>query len=211
MDPVNPPSQLSPRMTHCQRQALATQKLIVDTARALFIDQGYAATTIEAISAQAGVAVSTVYAAFGNKRAILRAIREAWHQESDQRNIYQEARQQADPQRRIALAAHATRRQWETGATMIAIYRGAAAVDPEAAAELAEALRGRKISQYHFISEMADRLRQGLSEAEAAALFHALTLPEIYEDLVGDAGWTPDQYETWLAGVLCQQLLGEVV
>jgi len=196
------------KVTHRQRQALATKQLIVDTARDLFIEQGYLGTTIEAISLQAGVAVSTVYAVFGNKRSILKAIREAWHEESGQRNIYQDAQKQTNPQTRIALAAHATRRQWETGATMIAIYRGAAAADLEAADELAAALRGRKTAQYHFINEMADMLRPGLNTAEAAAIFHALTLAELYEDLVGNAGWTPDQYEVWLAGVLCQQLLG---
>jgi hypothetical protein len=39
----------------------------------------------------------------------------------------------------MELAADATRRQWETGATMLSIYTSATAVDPEAAAELKEA------------------------------------------------------------------------
>ena len=77
------------KLTHRQRQALATRELIVDAACELFLAQGYMATTIEAISARAGVAVSTVYAVFRNKRGILQAIRERWHQESGQRDIYQ--------------------------------------------------------------------------------------------------------------------------
>ena len=66
---------------HRQRQALATQQLILETARALFLEQGYGITTIEAIAAAAGVAVSTVYAVYKNKRTLLKAIREAWHLE----------------------------------------------------------------------------------------------------------------------------------
>jgi AcrR family transcriptional regulator len=200
-------SNAKPNLTYRQRQALATQKLIVDSARDLFLEQGYGNTTIEAISARAGVAVSTVYAVFGNKRGILRAIREAWHQESRQRDIYQEARQQSDPRRRLELAARATRRQWETGAAMLTIYRGAAAIDQEAAAELKEALRGRRASLDHFIDEMPQALRSGLGPDRAAAIFFALTLPEVYESLVHEAGWSPDQYEAWLAEILLQQLL----
>jgi len=194
-------------LTYRQRQALATQKLIVDSARDLFLEQGYGNTTIEAISVRAGVAVSTVYSVFGSKRGILRAIREAWHHESQQRDIYREARQQSDPKRRLELAARATRRQWETGAAMLTIYRGAAATDQEAAAELKEALRGRRAALDRFINEMAPALRADLSSEQAAAIFFALTLPEVYENLVRGAGWSPNQYEAWLAAILLQQLL----
>jgi TetR/AcrR family transcriptional regulator, regulator of autoinduction and epiphytic fitness len=64
------------KMTYRQRQALATQALatqalIVDTARKLFLERGYHTTTIEMIAAEAGVAVSTIYAVFRNKGGIL--------------------------------------------------------------------------------------------------------------------------------------------
>src|SRR2546423_15061989 len=108
-------------LTHRQRQALATRALIVDAACELFLAQGYLATTIEAISAKAGVAVSTVYAVFRNKRGILQAIRERWHQESGQRDIYRQAMEQKDTKGRLELAANAHRRQWETGGPMIAV------------------------------------------------------------------------------------------
>ncbi|MCC7445875.1 MAG: TetR/AcrR family transcriptional regulator [Anaerolineae bacterium] len=195
------------QLTHRQRQALATQKLIVDSARDLFLEQGYGATTIEAISAKAGVAVSTVYAIFRNKRGILKAIREVWHQESGQRDIYQQARQEADPYRRLDLAAHATRRQWETGAAMTTIYESAAAVDPEAAAELQEALHGRRTHLSGFVRDMAALFRPDLSADRAVAIYLSLTRHEVYQELVDVAGWLPDEYERWLAAILKQQLL----
>jgi AcrR family transcriptional regulator len=195
------------QLTHRQRQALATQKLIVDSARDLFLEQGYGTTTIDAISARAGVAVSTVYAIFRNKRGILKAIREAWHQESGQRDIYQRARQETDPYKRLDLAAHATRRQWETGAVMTTIYESAAAVDPEAAAELQEALKGRRASLNGFVQDMAAMLRPDLSVDQAVAIYYSLSLVEIYRELVHTAGWSPDEYERWLAAILKQQLL----
>src|SRR2546421_6735705 len=178
-------------LTHRQRQALATRQLIIDSACELFLEQGYLTTTIEAISAKAGVAVSTVYAVFRNKRGILQAIRERWHQESGQRDIYRQAMEQQDPKRRLELAANATRRQWETGGAMMAIYEAAAAADPDAAAELSTALQGRRTFLTQFIGDMSEQLRPGLSSGRAIALLYTLTQPTIYQELVGEEGWSP--------------------
>jgi len=194
-------------LTHRQRQALATQQTIIDAARDLFLEQGYGATTIDAISVRAGVAVSTVYAVFKNKRGILKAIREAWHQQSGQREIYAQALEENDPRKRLDLAAHATRRQWETSASMIAIYQGAAATDAEAANELQESLAGRRRGMQHFIAESLHLLRPDLTLEKASALYYALTLAEIFQELVGKSGWSADEYEVWLAETLKQQLL----
>jgi len=198
---------VKPPLTHRQRQALATQKLIVAAAHDLFLEQGYGVTTIEAISARAGVAVSTVYAIFRNKRGILKAIREEWHLETGQRDINRQASQESDPRRRLEMMAHATRRQWETGAAMMAIYNSAAAIDPEAAAELQEALHGRRTHLRSYLDEMAAMLRPDLTSDRAAAIYLSLTRPEVYQELVDVFGWSPDEYEAWLAEVLKQQLL----
>src|SRR6266581_2088324 len=194
-------------LTHRQRQALATRQVIIDSACELFLEQGYLTTTIEAISAKAGVAVSTVYAVFRNKRGILQAIRERWHQESGQRDIYRQAMEQSDPKRRLELAAYATRRQWETSSAMMAIYQAAAAADPDAAAELSTALQGRRTFLTQFIGEMSEQLRSDLSPARAVTIFYTLTQPTIYQDLVVEEGWSAEEYEAWLAETLRQQLL----
>jgi AcrR family transcriptional regulator len=201
MENVNKP------LTHRQRQALVTQQLIVDAARSLFLEQGYGITTLDAISVRAGVAISTVYSIYKNKRGILKAIREAWHQESGQRDIYQQALQESDPRRRFDLAAHATRRQWETGAGMIAIYTSAAAVDAEAASEMKASLEGRRAGMTRFIQASAGMLRPDLDEERALAIYLSLTKAEIYQEMTDVFHWTPEEYENWLADVLKQQLL----
>ena len=53
------------------RKALETRRRVLDAAEALFTRDGYAATTMTAIADQADVAVQTLYAVFGNKRALL--------------------------------------------------------------------------------------------------------------------------------------------
>jgi AcrR family transcriptional regulator len=194
-------------LTHRQRQALATQQLIVDSAIALFLEQGYGATTIEAISQRAGVAVSTVYALFKSKRGILKAIRESWHSDSGLHESLRMALLEPDPSCRLELAAQATRRQWETGANMILIYQSAAAVDAEAAAELHEALEGRRRNLTTFVQRSSSVLRADLTPEQAAAIFLALTHVAIYQELVNEFGWPPDAYERWLAKALQQQLL----
>lgn len=201
MDKVNK------QLTHRQRQALETRRIIIEAARDLFLEGGYGTTTIEAISDRAGVSISTVYTIYKNKRGILRAIREDWHLQSGQRDIYQQALNADSPEEALQLAAHATRRQWETSLPMITIYEGAAATDPEAAAELQEALDGRRAGLRHFIESLAPRLRSDLSVEQAVAIYLALTRAEVYRELVNIAGWSSEDYERWLATLLKQQLL----
>ena len=83
----------------------------------------------------------------------------------------------------------------------------AAAVDPDAAAELSTALQGRRTFLTQFIGDMTEQLRPDLSPARAVALFYALTQPTIYQELVAVDGWSPEEYEVWLAATLQQQLL----
>lgn len=194
-------------LTHRQRQALQTRRVIADSARELFLERGYAATTMEAIAGEAGVALSTVYAIFKNKRAILREIRMAWHERTRAREINEEAGKQPDPERRLEMVAHASRRQWEFGSTLVAVYQGAAAADREAAAELSEALRGRRAALDRVVKGMKDALRPGLNVRRAAAILRALCRAEVYRELVEESGWSPDEYEVWLFETLKGQLL----
>ena len=196
-------------LTHRQRQALWTRRLIVDAARGLFLERGYAATTMNAIAKEAGVAVSTVYAVYKNKRTILWAIREAWHEQTGAREINAEASRQPDPERRLEMVAHATRRQWETGGSVLAVYQGAAAADREAAAELEEALRGRRVALDRVVEGMEETLRPDLPVDRAAAILRALCRAEVYRELVDESGWTPDEYEAWLGETLKGQLLSQ--
>lgn len=194
-------------LTHRQRQALQTRRVIVDAAGELFLDRGYAATTMDAIATEAGVAVSTVYAVFRNKRAVLREIRMAWHEQTRAREINEEAAERPDPGRRLAMVANANRRQWEFGGAMVAIYQGAAAADREAAAELEEALRGRRAALDRVVKGMEAALRPGMSVDRAAAILRALCRAEVYRELVDESGWSPDEYEAWLGETLKEQLL----
>src|SRR4030042_6923559 len=97
-----------PRTTHRQRQAQVTRNMIVSAAQALFLEQGYICTTMDVIAERAGVAASTVYAIFGSKRGILRAIRDAWRERTHIREVLNSSQQSSSPVERLEQLADAT-------------------------------------------------------------------------------------------------------
>ena len=94
------------KSSYRERQARATRERIAQAARALFRERGYVATTIESIAASAGVAVPTVYSAFGSKKAILEEIRRVWIDQAEVRELFGEALREPDfrTASRVALA-----------------------------------------------------------------------------------------------------------
>jgi AcrR family transcriptional regulator len=197
------------RPTLRQRQAQDTRALVVAAARALFLERGYTNTTIESIADRACVAVSTVYSIFGSKRGLLRQIREEWHLQTHIREFLSTVDPQEEPGILLDRFALATGLQWQMGAEVIAIYRGAAAADREAAAELTAALEGRRKALDAVARRLAPNLRPGLDIQRASAILRALCQAELYEELVGRSGWTVEAYQTWLAAGLKCQLLGD--
>jgi hypothetical protein len=90
---------------------------------------------------------------------------------------------------------------------VVAIYQSAAAADPEAAAELKEALAGRRKALEHYAATLAPYLRPGVDVAQAGAIIQALCLAEVYHQLVRESGWTADEYQSWLVEVMKRELL----
>jgi AcrR family transcriptional regulator len=189
-------------------QALATRERIAAAARTLFRERGYVATTIEVIAETAGVAVPTIYSALGSKKAILEEIRRLWIQDSQVQPLFVEALAEPDLNRRLELAARWQRLQLERGYDVIRIYHEAARADADIHAMWSEVLKGRAREKRRFIEALVDGLQPGLVVKDATDIYVALERPEIYEELVLERGWSPEQYERWLAKTLQQQLLG---
>ncbi len=195
------------RITHRQRQALETRQAIARAARSLFSERGYATTSIEAVAEEAGVAARTVYVVFGTKKAILGAICEEWLTEAGVMEAVAAGMREPDLGRRLAVLAHSSRRQWESERGVRAVLEGAAASDAEVARMLAgwKADRGRSL--HSVVAGCEAQLANGMEPERAGAIIRALTTAEVYSELVAGEGWTPDQYETWLAGLLEEALL----
>lgn len=71
MTTTAPEKRLRPRKTPRQRRALETRARILDAARAVFAEHGYAAGTTNRIAEQAAISVGSLYQYFPNKDAIL--------------------------------------------------------------------------------------------------------------------------------------------
>jgi AcrR family transcriptional regulator len=190
-----------------QRHALETRRGIVQAARRLFAEGGYAATSIEVVAEEAGVAARTVYAVFGTKKAILAAICEEWLSEAGVMETVAEGLAEPDLRRRFALVAHSSRRQWESERGVRAMLEGAAASDAEVARMLAGWKSDRARSLHGIVAGLEGDLRAGIDGERAGAVIRALTSAEIYSELVAGEGWSPDEYEEWLVGLLSDVLL----
>jgi len=190
-----------------QRQALETRRAIARAARALFAERGYAAASIDLVADEAGVAARTVYAIFGTKKAILAAICEEWLIEAGVMEAVSQGLAERDLRRRLAIVAYSSRRQWESDRGVRAMLEGAAASDAEVAKMVAGWKSDRARSLHSIVEGLESGLRVGIDSNRAAAIIRAMTSAEVYSELVAGEGWTPAEYEAWLAGVLVEVLL----
>jgi len=198
-----------------QARTRLARAAVVAAARALFLERGYAATTIEAISDLSDVPPATVYRLFSSKLGILKELFNV-SIAGDDEAVPLEARPHVraliadrDPRKQLAGFVGISRGIMARTEPVYRILVSAAGSDPDAAALLAEQTRQRQQGQGGIASVLAQAgaLRPGLSERDAADIIHALMSPEVYRLLVGDRGWPPERYEQWLSGTLIDQLL----
>ena len=197
-----------------QARTRLARAAVVDAARSLFLERGYGATTIEAISAAADVPAPTVYRLFSSKRGILKALLDVSIAGDDRALSLPERPQVAtlltepDPEKLLAGFASITAGINARSRDVYRILSSASGSDPAAAELLADYQHKRDHGQSRIARSLARAraLRPGLRERDAADLIHALMSPEVYRLLVIDRGWPPERYEQWLARILADQL-----
>lgn len=198
-----------------QARTRLARAAVVEAARALFLERGYAGTTIETISDLSDVPPATVYRLFSSKLGILKALLDV-SIAGDDEGIALEDRPHVralladrDPRNQMSGFAGITRGIMSRVEPVHRILVSAAGSDPDAAALLAEQTRQRRQGQARIARSLAraGALRPKLRERDAADIIHALMSPEVYRLLVCDRGWTPERYEQWLKDILIDQLL----
>jgi AcrR family transcriptional regulator len=186
-------------------RAEATRRRIEAAARLRFARDGYAATTLKAVAREAGVAVQTVYAVFGSKAGILRALRESVAHDPEAAALYVAALAEPDPAARLAGFASSIRARWEHGADVVAIQADAAASEPSLRDEEAVVLAMRRAGIERLVASFGPG---GPSDPRrAVAIVDALTLPKLYSELVEVHRWSGQAYEDWLAAALGREVL----
>jgi AcrR family transcriptional regulator len=199
-----------------REQAAATRLEILEAAQRLFERDGYTATTMAAVATEAGVALKTVYLAFETKAGLLRAL---WHlrlrgDEDDvpiaERQWYRDVLAEPDPERQLRLGARNARLVKGRAANLMRAMRDAAGADVDSAA-LWRRIQDDFLANQRAVVDAIDAkgaLAPGLDAARAADILWTLNHPDVWHLLVGERGWTPEEWEQWFADAACAQLLG---
>lgn len=201
--------------TRRQAQATQTRRLIVEAARALFDQRGYASTTIEVIAQEAGVAPETVYAAFGSKQAILRRLFEVTLVGDGEpvplleRPEIQANLQSTDPRAMIRRFAQEMFNIMSRMSPIFLLMRTTAKSDPEIAAMLDRVYHDRMGGMGMFVNRLRQiaPMRRDVPLDQITATVWAISSAEVFDLLVRVQGWSEEQYVTWLGDALERLLL----
>jgi AcrR family transcriptional regulator len=190
-----------------EQQAGQTRAAVIAAATRLFGEKGWAGTGMRDVAGAAGVAIETVYANFRSKSELLTACIDLAVVADDQpvpladRPPFAALGRGSRAQRTRVAARLLTDIHHRTAGVILAL-REAAASDAELA-RWRQAAEGRRRGDV----EQAAALIAGrpVTREECDGLWAVMAV-EVYELLTGLRGWTPQQYQRWLAGVINQFL-----
>jgi AcrR family transcriptional regulator len=177
------------------RQRDATRTSIMQAAEALFVDNGYAATTIAGVAEHAGVSAESVYVIFGSKRVLLRAVMDAAAAGSRDAVVTDDwldaVRAEPDQRRRLDLMGDATRDVLRRVAPLDEVVRAVATSDPEIAELQREQEAQRKRTVRQLVELLAEAGDLRLPVRQAAEVMWALSRSTgLYRSLTVDCRWS---------------------
>jgi AcrR family transcriptional regulator len=188
-----------------QAQVRATRLRIIEAAKALFIADGYPATTLEEIADAADTSLPTLYRLFSSKRALLKAVLDVSGGDDQpvgfgDRPEVQAARAETDPRALITAFARIGRDFMDRSSAILHVLATAAQVDPDAAQLLEEIRRQRHTGQSRIVASLSagHGLDPRLQFPEAVDITYTILSPEVHHILTVERGWTAHQYEQWL-------------
>jgi AcrR family transcriptional regulator len=198
-------------------QVAQTRGDILTTAGAMFREHGYSAVSMPTIAREAGVAVETIYRAFGSKAGLFSAVIDAAIAGGAaraevpvvERPAIRAIAEEPDARRQVELYAATQPGIHRRAGPLLRALAAAGATDPELKDLWERIETGRLHGQGGFVAMLADRgaLRPGLSVEEGRDGLWTLTSMEVWDLLVTRLGWSPDRYQRWLADRLIDLLL----
>ncbi len=188
---------------------------MLESAKELFVAQGFGATTMGQIAAAAGVAVQTMYYTFKTKGQLLIEVIEVSAAGGDEpvapplRAWVREMLAASSAPRVLALGVENGTGIYERVAGLWPAVDAAAAVDSAVHDYWRGVIANRRGGQRGMVARVAElgALRRTLDVERATDLAAVLTGPDVYRDLVQEARWPVPVYKAWLFTTLIQQLL----
>ena len=186
-----------------------TKRVILQAARKRFAERGYAGTSVKDLAKDSGVAVQTLYSAFGSKSGVLLGLIDLIDEEADVLPLFRAMMAAEDPRDALPLFARLRRQIRERCGDIVSVMRAGARVDADIDAAWGEGLRRRHggISRVTARLEAAGALRPGVDATEAADILAALATDDVCDVLVGQRGWSFDEYERWLGETMAALVL----
>lgn len=200
-------------------QAAQTRLDVLTAARELFPERGYAGTTINDIATAAGVAVETIYRAFGSKASLFKGVLEAAiaggaeraATPPEQRPAVRKMAEEQDPRRVLELHAATQPGIHARSGPYNRVLREAAAGDPD----LAGVWRQLEAQRLDGMRRLAQRLhdlgalKPGLSVEEARDILWTVNSHAVFDLLVVQRRWPPERYRDWIVATNVHSLLAQ--
>ena len=190
-----------------------THEALLDAALVRFVDQGYTATTIESIAADAAVSEATIYKTYGGKSGLVRALCEralggAGPVPAEQRSDALQA-SEGDPREVIKGWGRLTTEVAPRIAPLLLLLRDAADGDPAAAALHTELDANRHARMRHNARYLVDggHARPGIRVGEATDVLWTYSSPELFDLLVRRRRWSVRRYSQFIVDAITNALL----
>jgi len=191
-------------------QAERVRAALIETARDMLLNDGYAALTIPKLAQACGVSAESVYKRFAGKPALVRAVVEQALRGIGP--VAAETRSDAlgvdDLQELLRGWGRLSAEVGPRVAPILLLVQIAASRDPGLASlarELDTNRRARMRDNAHRLAD-AGHLPPGLSVAQATDILWTYSSPEVYDLLVIRSGWNLQQYATFISAGLAAHL-----
>ena len=132
-----------------QQAAAESRSAILDAGRVLFVERGYASTTMGDVAARAGVSTATAAAAFGGKAGLLKRLVDIAIVGDDEpvpvreRQVAADVAASTDPREQLDLLAAFITEAHGRLAALVDVMQQASGSDPEVFADLERLQRGQ--------------------------------------------------------------------
>ena len=191
-----------------------TRQRILRAAYELFVGQGYGATTLQGIAERAGVAVQTIYFAFGNKPSLLKELVDVTIAGDDEpiptmrRAWFRDALAADTAEAHLRAHVHGACGVLSRVAPIMDVLRAAGAQEPSLADLWQQDTDPRLEVQTAAARSLMTKTgaRADLTAEQAADLLYGLLSPELYLLFTRDRGWPSGAWEAWAYETLRQQL-----
>ena len=192
-----------------EQQAERTRGLIAASARARFLEKGWAGTSVRSVAEGAGVSEATVYSVYGSKAGLAGSLIDAAEQGADVGQAIAELQERdGDPGGQLRAFVDFDRRLYERGGDVLRILGEGRRQHPELGTAYDEGRRrGDSQRRTAFSSWPARTWQQGVTPERAVAVYAVLVSLDSFTIATREFGWSPDEVASWWHTTLVQQLL----